>query len=208
MYVYFVRHGTTQLNIEQKHQSAATPLSERGCEEAHTRAEALRVFNPDLLLTSSYTRALETARIIGYSVGLTPKVEGFFHEVERPASLYGKSHYALESYWYALLTLFHRNNPHWRYKGGENFTDISNRAKQSLAYIEKQRGKYESIVVVSHAAFINIMVSYMCENKMLGFWNILSTFFRIRRLKNTGYIALEYVGNGEENTCNWRIVCM
>lgn len=94
MHVYFVRHGETTMNRRLTHQPPGTPLSERGREQAREVAEFLRSVNPDLLLTSDYTRALETARIIGLSVGLTPRIPGFLHELVRPSRLFHRSHFA------------------------------------------------------------------------------------------------------------------
>jgi broad specificity phosphatase PhoE len=206
MHVYFVRHGETLLNRKNVHQSPNTPLSPKGRDESITVGEYLRTLNPDLLLTSEYTRARETSRIIGQYVGLSPEVHGLLYEIERPSSLYGKSHFHIETLWYVLKSVLFRNNPAWRCRDGENFTDISNRAKRTLAYLESLKGKHNAIIVVSHTVFINIMVSYMCKNRMLDVRDLLFTFLHIERMRNTGVVHVEFVGRTSPHMCAWRLI--
>jgi len=206
MHVYFVRHGETDLNRRHIHQSPNTPLSSRGREIVVSTAEGLRVVNPDILVSSEYTRAIESARIIGLHVGLTPITNGLFYEIVRPSKLHNCSIFSLETLWYVFLSVLFRNRPSWRYKDAENFTDISNRAKRALAYIESLRDTHTSVVIVSHTVFINIMVAYMCRNRMLDVRDVLSAFTRSKRMKNGEVIHVEYVGAGAKNACNWRIV--
>jgi broad specificity phosphatase PhoE len=205
MHVYFVRHGETSLNKKHIHQSPNTPLSVIGREQILSTAEVLRAVNPDLLVSSEYTRAIETARIIGMHVGLTPVTNGLFYEVERPSKLFNKSTLGLETLWYELSSFLNRKNPQWRYADAENFSDISNRAKKALTYIESLYGNHESVVIVSHTVFINVMVSYMCKNRMLDFRDLIYIFFDMERMKNGGIIHVEYQGPSDENTCIWQV---
>jgi broad specificity phosphatase PhoE len=203
MHIYFVRHGETLLNKKHIHQSPNTPLSSEGREQVLTVAEFLREVNPDALLTSEYTRAVESARIIGSSVGLKPMVSGLFYEIMRPSRLFGKSHFNIETFWYVILSVLHRKNKSWRYTDAENFFDISNRAKKALEYLESLRGTHSSVVVVSHTVFINTMVSYMCKNKILDVRDLFFTFFHIERMKNASVIHVEYNGATAPHTCAW-----
>lgn len=206
MHIYFVRHGETMLNAKHVHQSPNTPLSEKGREQVLTTAEFLRGVNPDILLTSEYTRAIESARLIGSSVGLKPTVSGFFYEIMRPSKLFGKSHFNLETFWYVLLSILHRKNKSWRYTDAENFFDISSRAKKALTYIESLRDTHTSVVVVSHTVFINTMVSYMCKDRILDIRDLFLTFFHIKRMKNASVIHMEYNGSSAPNTCAWSLM--
>lgn len=206
MHVYFVRHGETYLNRKHIHQSPNTPLSPKGRDDARTSGEFLRGVNPDLIVSSEYTRALETARVIGLHVGLTPLVNGLFYEIERPSKFFGTSHFSLETLWYAFLSVLHRKNASWHYNDAENFVDVSNRAQRALAYIESLRGTHSTVVVVSHTIFINIMVSYMCQSKLLGLFALFRTFIHLERMKNGAVIHVEYQGKSTKNTCAWRLV--
>lgn len=206
MHVYFVRHGATYLNTQYHHQSPNTPLSPKGQDDARTAAEYLREVNPDLLLSSEYIRTLETARIIGMETGLTPVVNGLFYEIVRPSKFYGTSHFSPETFWYMLLSVIHRKNPQWHYADAENFTDIQNRAQRALTYLESLAGTHESVVVVSHTVFINIMVAYLCKNRMLDVRDLLGTFLHIEKMKNGHVIHVEYMGRSAPGTCAWRQV--
>ncbi len=206
MHVYFVRHGETPLNRKNIHQSPNTPLSPKGKEESVTVAEYIRTVNPDLLISSEYTRARETAGIIGLHTGLSPVVNGLFYEIARPSALFSTSHFNPQTFWYVLLSVINRKNSSWRYKDAENFNDISSRAQRALTYLESLKNMHTSVVVVSHTIFINIMVSYMCKARMLDVRDLMLTFLHIRRMKNTGIVHVEYVGKGNGNTCAWRMV--
>lgn len=206
MHVYFVRHGETHLNKKHIHQSPNTPLSEKGREQASSTAEILRTVNPDILISSEYTRALETARIIGLRVGLTPVTNGLFYEVERPSKLFHKSTLSLETLWYELRSVLKRNDPSWRYYDAENFSDISNRAKRALTYIESLREKHQSVIIVSHTVFINVMVSYMCTDRLLAVRDLARVFLEMERMHNGGIIHVEYRGPTRTNTCSWSVV--
>jgi broad specificity phosphatase PhoE len=205
MHVYFVRHGETSLGKRYVHQSPNTPLSERGREESRTGGEYLRSVNPDLLLSSEYTRALETARIIGQYTGLIPETNGLFYEVVRPSSLFGKTLFSPWTIWYALLSVLRKNNSTFRYEDAENFTDLRDRAKRALAYLESLHETHESVVVVSHKMFIHIMVSYMCEDRLLSIRDLLPVFLHVEQMASGDVVHVEYTGGGE-GTCSWRLV--
>ena len=206
MHIYFVRHGETELNKRHIHQSPGTPLSPKGREQAVTVGEYLRSMNPDMLISSEYTRALETARTIGFFIGLSPQVQGCFYELERPSSLYGKSHFHPLTFWYVLKTVCKRNDPTWRYADAENFNDIRMRAERALDYLESLRETHHSVVVVSHTIFINCMVSYMCRKRVLDVRDLISMILHIKQMKNTSIIHVEYAGDVPKNTCAWRVV--
>ncbi len=205
MHVYFVRHGATNLNDRHIHQSPGTPLSPKGQEQAFTVAEYLRSMNPDMLLTSRYTRAEETARIIGKSVGLTPIHTTLFKEVERPTSLCGKSLFCFESFQFVFESTKNRSDTTWRYKDAENFSDIYTRVQRAFKYIESLADEHKSVVIVSHTIFINFMVTYMCHGRMLSLSELTASFFHIGGLKNCDTIELQYVGKpkNEAKVCNW-----
>lgn len=63
MKVYFVRHGESVLT-EAKHQTPETPLSRRGSQQAQITAHRFTNLQIDVILTSPYTRALQTAQAI------------------------------------------------------------------------------------------------------------------------------------------------
>ncbi len=203
MHVYFVRHGETDLNRRNVHQSPGTPLNLRGFDQARSIAEYLRPMNPTLLLTSTHVRALQTARVIGFATGVEPKPNQLFREVDRPTILTERSFYAPRTFMYVLLSTLFRNNPKWRYKDAENFSDIYARVQKTLPYIESFTEAHESIVIVSHSEYINLMIAYMCHDKKLSLREIVTTFLKINELRNCDVVHVEYVGPTRRGTCAW-----
>lgn len=205
MDVYFVRHGETILNRKRVHQSPSTPLSTVGYEQAGTVAESLRGMHPDLLITSEYTRAVETARVIGVHVGLPPQTNGLFYEIVRPSSLYGKSHFHPKTLWYICLSYMRRRNQRWHFEDAENFSDIENRTKKAVLYLESLKGRNQSIVVVSHAIFIHCMVSYMSRRTVFPMFDTILNMLQMKRLRNTGVVHIKFDSDNDSAKAKWRI---
>lgn len=191
MHVYFIRHGETVLNHSGRHQAASTPLSSNGVEQARSVAEYLRAMNPDIIISSSHTRALETSRIIGNTLAIRPVVSTVFREIDRPTSLAGRPLLCMRSICYVLYTALFRNNPSRRFEDAENFSDIYTRIKESVQYIESLSEKYDSVVIVSHKIFINLLVVYMCYARMYLLRDVIPSLLNVRQLQNGGVVTLK-----------------
>ncbi len=203
MHVYFVRHGETDLNTHRVHQSPHTPLNARGADQARSVAEFLSPTNPTLLVTSTYDRALQTARIISSSVGIPLTRNYLFREVDWPSILTGRRIYSFGALWYIFLSLVFRNRPMWRYLDAENFNDIYTRIQKTFAYIESITEEHNAIVIVSHSEYIRLMITYMCHGEKLTFSEIFSTLGRTQTLGNCEVIHVEYIGPTPKGTCPW-----
>lgn len=206
MHVYLVRHGETILSRRFIHQSPTTPLSPKGRDQALSAAEYLRAMNPDLLLTSHYTRAKETARIIGTVLNMPPKVSGYFHEVERPTMLCGKSLFHPETAKYAFYSTMHRNDPTWHYGDGENYMDVYNRVRDALIHLKMLSKTHKSVVVVSHTIMINLLLAYMCHGRLLSLRDLIPTFLHMEKTDNGEVVGIRYLGETAPNTCPWELV--
>lgn len=205
MNVYLVRHAETDLNQRHIHQYPSTPLSEKGRGEALTVAEYLRQMNPDLLISSDHERALQTARIIGSTINLAPQTSNLFYEIIRPSSLYGRSHFCFETFKYTIFSVWNRKKKDWRYKDAENMHDIILRTKNAFTYLKKLSKKHDSIVIVSHSVFINLLVAHMCQEGSLSFWKLFKAFLRIKFTKNASVTHLHYLGKQKDQTvCEWQ----
>jgi broad specificity phosphatase PhoE len=205
MHVYFVRHGETDLNVRHVHQSPSTPLNDNGFDQARSASEYLRAVNADHLLSSTYERALQTARTIGAAIGILPVRMDIFREVERPSNLANTSLYGMRSLWYIGMSVLYRNAPTWRYRDAENFTDIYARVRTAFAYIESLTEEHKSVIVVSHSVFINLMIMYMCHNRTLTLGDLVKTLGNVNELRNCAVTHVEYVGPAYGNTCAWQV---
>lgn len=207
MHVYLVRHGETFLAGAGIHQSPNSPLSPRGKEQSETVAESLRVVNPSLILSSGYTRAVETARVIGLHAGKPTQVHELFYEVIRPSSLYHKRLLSLATFRYVLYSFLNRNNPTWHYEDAENYHDLCERARKARVHLESLATKQSSVIVVSHAVFIRVLLSMLCEDRMPNIREMVAIFLGIARLPYTGVIHLVYEKTAPRSkTCAWQIV--
>lgn len=191
--------------MRRVHQSPSTQLNLRGLEQARTAGEYLRAVNADFLITSPYDRALQTARIIGSRTGLEPKRMGIFREVDRPFCLANTPLFSARSLWYVALTFFHRNNPKWRYRDAENLHDVYARVRDAYSYIESLTEEHDSVIIISHSVFINLMVTYMCNECRLSFFDLAKTLLHINELKNCDVTHVEYNGPAFGNTCAWQV---
>lgn len=203
MHVYFVRHGQTNANRKFAYQSPNAPLNEVGLDEARSVAEFLRPMNPSLLLSSTFERALQTARVIGQSIGIQPTPNSLFSEVLWPSNLIDHSLYSFGALRYAILSTLFRNNPKWRYRDAENFNDVHVRIALSLRFIESFIEAHESIVVVSHSGFINLLMRFMCNDNTLGLRELVGTYANAYHLENGEIVHLEYIGPTARGTCPW-----
>jgi probable phosphoglycerate mutase len=203
MHVYFVRHGETDFNTHFIHQAPNSPLNENGYDQARTVGEFLRPTNPTRVVSSTFERAIQTARIIGQSVGVLPVRSPLFCEVGWPTSLIGKHLYGPQGLWFLFLSVFKRNSLTWRYEDAENFSDIYNRVQKSFRYIESLTEEHESIVIVSHSEYIRLMVRFMCHGEQLTVSELVKTLFGVNSLKNGEVVHVEYVGPTIQGTCPW-----
>lgn len=68
--LYFCRHGQSELNAQQVYAGQIdTPLTDLGREQARTAGEACRALAIDAIISSTMSRAKETATIIANAIG-------------------------------------------------------------------------------------------------------------------------------------------
>src|SRR3989344_5742821 len=90
--VYFVRHGESEHNILPVFQSPDSPLSEKGKKQAELIAKRVSKLSFDVLVSSTFLRAKETAEAISHLTSKTPELSELFVERIKPASINGKSY--------------------------------------------------------------------------------------------------------------------
>lgn len=81
--VFIVRHGQSEGNARRIYQGRLEfPLDDDGRRQAHAAGEWLAARNPETILCSPQSRALETARIIGTACGREPETLDSLAEVD------------------------------------------------------------------------------------------------------------------------------
>ena len=154
MKVLLIRHGepnydnVTKLNLV----SYLAELTPRGVSQAETVANDERLKNAELIVSSPFTRALQTASIISGKTKIPLTIEPLFHEWLEDTthlftldSVYGKASY------HEFLDHNHERTTDCIY----NWESASNVAKRGFAGMKKYHEMgYKKIIVVAHAMFI------------------------------------------------------
>ena len=163
MKIYLARHGETDWNIENRIQGQVnTRLNEKGRQQARKLAEKLSEgdYQIGAIYSSAKSRALETARIIGDKLGITPKIQPGLEEIN-----FGKWEGHM---WRQVRELFPEEYQIWhndrRYQvppGGESYQQLLDRLLPALGDIAgKER---ENALVVTHSAVIMTLMSYLYD---------------------------------------------
>jgi probable phosphoglycerate mutase len=153
-----VRHGESSGNRERVYATAPheLPLTELGYAQAQAAARRIaQLFDPKLVVTSTYLRASETARIISGILGVPLQVEPDLHEREigsfrgRPYdSFLQEPDYDPQRPWA------------WKPAGGESYEDVQARVAPILDRLAAaHRG--EDVVVVSHGGVMMTLWAYV-----------------------------------------------
>jgi len=199
--VYFVRHGESEHNVAPVFQSPDSSLSERGHAQVKTVAGRISRLPFEVLISSTFQRAKETAEAVAKKTGKQPEYSELFVERIKPTSINGKpcedekANMTWRNWEKSLYT------PTLRVEDGENFDDLIVRADNALTYLKNRPEK--SIVVITHGFFLRTIIARV----LLG--DILSgeSFRRIQKaasMENTGITVIRYQGEFEENPI-WRL---
>lgn len=156
MKLYLVRHGESLGNEQNIHQSNDTSLSILGKRQAEELAKRFKSIDIDLILSSHYARAHETAQHISKLISKPIQIEETLHEIRRPSSILGKS--ADDPEVMKIKSIIRDNvDPDWHYEDEENIPEMLTRAKNLLDKLDKESTK--NILAVSHGRFI---VAVLC----------------------------------------------
>jgi probable phosphoglycerate mutase len=203
MEILLIRHGETEDNKHDVHQTPFVPLSPEGREQARRAGERLKALGITKLVTSDLARAKETADIIAAACGIEPELHPIFREVTRPSALYGKSYYHPLSLLIGADMLLHLQNENWHYADEENLYDIRFRVAEAVDYLRELGEENDRVAVVTHAFILNMFIKYMCAYKGVRIRDYLGTLFVAKRLKNASISTVCWNDDGNPNTCDW-----
>jgi len=201
MNVYFVRHGESEGNKKKFHQGEEVPLSKKGFAQAKAVARRLKNIDIDLIYSSPYLRARQTASIIAHELNLPVKFWGQLRELKRPSELKGLEYTDPRAI--AIKEIIKKNQirPDWRYSDDESFSDLMARAeKVEKRLINRHCG--QNILCVTHIQImVMIIMKIIMQEKLTPevFWQ----FYYHCRQENTGITQLEYTPASGWNLVTW-----
>lgn len=195
MKIYFVRHGSTNSLEKNISQSAEEPLSQKGVEEARQLTKRFKSVKIDLVISSSYTRAIQTAKFISKKI----KTSNLFVETRKPSEVVGKSKEdkKVQAILKKVEEMFSVDT-NWRFSDEENFQDLKIRAIEAINYLQKLNR--DNVVVVSHGNFLCFLIGLMLLRDSFS-PQIFLKLKDIIKLYRTGVSIVTYDGN------QWKLEC-
>lgn len=173
-----VRHGESEGNkarifADDPH---ALPLTPLGYEQAREAAELIRArFNAELVVSSPFVRAHETARIIASALALPLKIEPMLYERDVGAHR-GQSYDSLRS-----AAGYDARKPWaWRPKDGESYEDVRARVGPILDRLAQEHPARD-VVVVSHGGVMMTLWAHAT-----GSWS------EVHAAPNCGIVLIEH----------------
>ena len=155
--IYFVRHGESEGNVGPLRQLKTTPLTENGKQQAQFIADRATKLPIEIVVSSTMTRAKETADFIVEKIGRSIEYSDLFIEKRHPSEVYGKPKDNPESLQAEQSIAENFKVPGYRFSDEENFEDLKERAGEALTYL-LQRPE-EKIMVVTHGFFMRIIMA-------------------------------------------------
>lgn len=197
--IYFVRHGESEGNQLKLYQSADTSLSEKGHSQAKLIADRFSNIEVEIIISSDYIRAKQTAKYISEVTGKDIIENRLFRERKRPSIQENKSKYIPELQAIDKEIELNWGGVEWRYSDEENFADLRQRSKECFEFLENRQE--DNIVVVTHKNFLHCLLWYCIfgvdvtqRESMI----IKNNFI----LSNTGIVWMQY----DELDKFWKIV--
>lgn len=187
--IYVVRHGESEGNAGVIRQSASTPLTEHGRAQAGFIAERAKNLRFDTIISSTMTRAIETAAIISETTGKNLEYSDLFTERRRPTIVQGQHKDAPHVLEAEAAIQANFTNAEFRHSDEENFSDLRRRAASALTYlIEREE---QELLVVSHGFFTRILIAsalFGTDLSAEACEQVIQKF----RMNNTGITILAY----------------
>jgi broad specificity phosphatase PhoE len=188
--IYFVRHGETILNAAGIRQGPDGGLSEKGKLGVLKTAEGLareKKFNA--IVSSPYERTRETAAIISEKLHMPVEYCDLLRERKNPSEIVGKHKDSVEvrAITDRIDNSFHEDG--LRFSDEENFTDLKERARNLLKYIEVRPEK--RLLMVTHGIFLKMFVCYMLYGEKMKASDYVRLSFE-SDMDNAGVVVCSY----------------
>ena len=198
--VYFVRHGESETNAGNVLLGPTAQLTEKGRKQALFIAERCAQLPLDVIISSTYPRAKDTAQAIVDRVHKPIEYSALFIERKQASKMVGKRTDDPEYLDYVKLLQAHGHDPKWRFEDSENFLDLKERASNALRYLEDL--SEENILVVTHGLFMRVLLGRVIMGEDLT-GQEYQRFLRGIEMENTGLTVLRYQQDAIANP--WRL---
>ncbi len=199
MKVFLVRHGRSADREANVRQSSNSPLSQTGKNQAQAVVERLKSEEVNIIYSSPYLRAFQTAEIIGTGLSMPVETNELVRELSR-SKMDGvgyKDPLNLEFIRQMKENLY---NIDWKFpKDSETFRNVAKRASQFRDFL-LATNSHQNVLVVTHGLFISCFIG-VC---VLGDDFIPETFMRLARslsIENTSISEIEYFQDNKQ----WKI---
>ena len=197
--IYLVRHGQSEGNIGPIRQSPESPLTETGQKQASLLAERLSHLEFELLISSPFKRAYQTAEIISSKTGKQIIKNNLFIERKRPSKQINQPKDSEDNI-QSEIKYNQAFKEDKKYKDGESFVEITQRARDALSFLDEKTNK--STVVVTHGIFLRVICAIVLLKESVTAENC---FEMIKTLKtaNTGITVIEKDEYDEWHLITW-----
>lgn len=190
MKLYLARHGESQGNQQKIHQGEDTPLSDIGLSQAKILAHRFKKIEIDIILSSSFKRAHQTAEEIAKAAKTQIETSPLFREYEWPPEMLGLDFNDPKAKTIRKKVFANIDDKNWRYSTEETFFELQKRANQARKFLENR--SEENILLVSHAFFIAVFISETIFKGAVQKPSKFINYFRSINLLNTGLSVLDY----------------
>ena len=158
--IYFVRHAQSEGNEQPDYfQSPASKLSKQGEEQAGVLADRISKIDIDVILSSSWPRARQTAEIIARQCVKPIRYTDLLGETKLSSVYYGKRKDDPEIMQMQKVYEQNKLSPDWRVADEENMEDRKERASKILELLLSFAEA--NLLVVTHGSILRSIIAYM-----------------------------------------------
>lgn len=180
MELFFIRHGETDYNLNNKYcGSSDISINETGAQQARKLGERLKGFEADVFFSSPYKRAQETAQLVfpGKDLVLEPALRELnFGQWE------GMDFRQIQKKFGDLYSQWIDDPLSYTPPEGESIVEGVDRVKTFLTGC-KTKYQNKRVVCVCHGGIVKIAVCLLMNKDMLAFWEVPATHASVTYFK-------------------------
>jgi probable phosphoglycerate mutase len=203
MRFYFVRHGQSEANVDNRFSNQnfeIHPLTETGVQQARALAEKLREQKFTHIYASPMLRARQTAEILSAAHQLEIEITPALREHDA-GDLEGRADQEAWDEYTRLIEAWREMELDARISNGESFNDMRERFLPFVSEVAKKYSETDAqIVFVGHGGIFHTMLPQLMKNLEYEFTG--KNF-----LANTGVVVAEYQ-EGELVCLEWNGVTL